>query len=67
MNGNVRRNGCAYRQDILERWLEEVSELLLGDELEEGGFERVTAYIVKELHRRRPAHVNLYITSHVIP
>ena len=43
MNRECVITGCAYRQDILECWLEEVSELLLGDEFEEGGFERVTA------------------------
>lgn len=44
------KQGDAHRQNILERWLEEVPELFLCDELEERGFERVAAYVMEELH-----------------
>ncbi len=40
-----------HREHVLQSWLQEVSQLFLRDQLEQGRLERVFAYIVIELHR----------------
>lgn len=40
----------AHREDILERRLEEVSQLLLSDELKQGRLQWITSHITEELH-----------------
>lgn len=59
--------GGAHCQDIFECWLEKVSELFLGDELEEGGLESVAAYVVEEVHRRKQSPCEWPYNEHVIP
>ena len=45
------REGEPHREDVLESGLEKVPELLLRDELEEGGLERVVSGIIERLHQ----------------
>ena len=44
-------NNATYSQHVLQRWLQQVPELLLRDELKERWFERITTNIVEKFHQ----------------